>query len=277
MKRAYVPILVALLMTMLAGCAHNSVQTVGAGDSLSVLERITAKGELVVGTAGSMPPFNMTTRDGEIIGLDVDLAKYLADGMGVTLKLKVMPFAELLPALESGTVDMIISAMTITPERNLKFSFVGPYFVSGKAFLTKKEKIASAQQVSEINRPDITLAALHGSTSQFFAQEAIPKAKLVTTQDYDLAVDMVINNKVDAFIADFPICLVSLMRYPQKGLYSLLTPFTYEPFGIAMPAGDPTPVNWVENFLNAMEESGALDDLKAHWFEDNQWLARLPR
>ena len=167
--------------------------------------------------------------------------------------------------------------MTITPERNLKFCFVGPYFVSGKAFLTKQERIAAVQEVSEINVPDITLAALNGSTSQFFIQEAMPKAKLIRTENYAQAVDMVINDKVDALVADYPICLVSLIRYPNKGLFSLLTPLTYEPFGIAMPANDPHLVNWVENFLNTMQESGSLDDIKSRWFEDDSWLARLPQ
>ncbi len=277
MKKSGIAILLALFLIVAAGCAHHSIRTSATDNISPVLNNITKKGELIVGTAGSMPPFNMTTKGGEIIGFDIDLAQYLADGMGVDLKLEVMPFADLLPALENGKVDMIISAMTITPERNLKFSFVGPYFVSGKAFLTKKEKIASAQEVSEINSPDITLAALNGSTSQFFVQEALPKARLVKTQNYDQAVAMVIGDKVDALVADYPICLVSLMRYPNKGLFSLLTPLTYEPFGIAMPASDPHLVNWVENFLNTMRESGALDDLKARWFDDDGWLARLPQ
>lgn len=277
MKKVGLGILVSLFLIALAGCAHHSINSSTTDNASPLLDKITQKGQLVVGTAGSMPPFNMTTKSGEIIGFDVDLAQYLADGMGVELKLEAMPFAKLLPALESGKVDLVISAMTITPERNLKFCFVGPYFVSGKAFLTKQERIAAVQEVSEINVPDITLAALNGSTSQFFIQEAMPKAKLIRTENYDQAVDMVINDKVDALVADYPICLVSLIRYPNKGLFSLLTPLTYEPFGIAMPANDPHLVNWVENFLNTMQESGSLDDIKSRWFEDDSWLARLPQ
>jgi len=276
MKRAYIGVFVLLLLTVLSGCTHNSVGKATTSIEPQVLDRIQQKQELVVGTAGSMPPFNMKTKDGEIIGLDIDIAKYIAAGMGVRLKLETLPFDDLLRALETGKLDMVISGMTITPQRNLKFGFVGPYFISGKAFLTKKGKVASAQQVSELNSPDITLAALSGSTSQYFAEEAMPKAKLIKTKSYDQAIDMVLQNKVDALLADYPVCLVSTLRYPDQGLLSILTLFTYEPIGIAIPRNEPHLINWMGNFLDNLEESGTLDELKSSWFDDGSWLKKLP-
>jgi len=276
MKRACIGVFVLLLLTVLSGCTHNSMGKATTSIEPQVLDRIQQKQELVVGTAGSMPPFNMKTKDGEIIGLDIDIAKYIAAGMGVRLKLETLPFDDLLRALETGKLDMVISGMTITPQRNLKFGFVGPYFISGKAFLTKKGKVASAQQVSELNSPDITLAALSGSTSQYFAEEAMPKAKLIKTKSYDQAIDMVLQNKVDALLADYPVCLVSTLRYPDQGLLSILTLFTYEPIGIAIPRNEPHLINWMGNFLDNLEESGTLDELKSSWFDDGSWLKKLP-
>lgn len=276
MKKACIGVFFLFLLAVLSGCAHNLMGKAISSNESQVLDRILQKGELVVGTAGSMPPFNMTTKNGEIIGLDADIAKYVAAGMGVKLRLEAMPFANLLPALETGELDMVISGMTITPQRNLKFGFVGPYFISGKAFLTKEEKVASVHEVSELNSRDITLAALNGSTSQFFAEEAIPKARLIKTSSYDQAIDMVIQNKVDALIADYPVCIVSTLRHPDKGLLSILTLLTYEPLGIALPRSDPHLINWMDNFLNNMEESGTLDELKSTWFDDDSWLKKLP-
>jgi polar amino acid transport system substrate-binding protein len=86
----------------------------------------------VVGTSGAQPPLTATSKKGEIIGLDVDIARAIAAAMGVKLKLVPMPFAELLPALEAGKVDMILSGMTITGERNRKAAFLGPYLVTGQ-------------------------------------------------------------------------------------------------------------------------------------------------
>jgi polar amino acid transport system substrate-binding protein len=264
-----------LALASLSGCAHTAAK-VGKTHGSPVLDRILEKEELVVGTAGNMPPLNMTTKEGEVIGLEPELARYLAAAMGVGLRVETMPFAELLPALEGGKVDMILSGMTITPDRNLKVAFVGPYYVTGKAFLTKVETIAEASIASEVDKPDITLVALEGSTSQYFAEDAISMAKLVTVGNYDQAVEMVIQGKADAMIADYEICAVSVLRHPEVDFISIFTRLTYEPIGIAVPAGAPHLVNWLENFLDTLEGSGRLEDLTNGWFEDRSWLERLP-
>jgi polar amino acid transport system substrate-binding protein len=99
---------------------------VAAGASAgSALDRIIKKGELAVGTSGTQPPMSATNKKGELMGMDVDISKAMADAMGVKLKFVPIPFAELLPALEAGKVDMVLSGMTITPERNRKAAFVG--------------------------------------------------------------------------------------------------------------------------------------------------------
>ena len=91
-----------------------------------VLDRIVQRGELVIGTSGTQPPMTVTSKKGEIIGLDADIAKAMADAMGVKLRFVTMPFAKLLPALEADQVDMVLSGMTITPKRNQIVAFVGP-------------------------------------------------------------------------------------------------------------------------------------------------------
>jgi polar amino acid transport system substrate-binding protein len=187
-----------------------------------------------------------------------------------------MPFADLLSALQSGKTDLILSNMTITPGRNLKVAFVGPYFTSGKAFLTKNKAIAMADDPEDIDAHKIRLVALKSSTSQAFVKEAIPDATLVTADDYDEAVKMVLEDKVHAMVADYPICVVSVYRYPNQGLLSVVTTLTYEPIGVGVPAGDPLLVNWVENFMGIAEETGLLDALKERWFQQADWLERLP-
>jgi polar amino acid transport system substrate-binding protein len=274
MRKDRVIIGLVLALALLSACAHMTETRVNVSAS-PVIDRILQRGELIVGTAGSMPPLNMTTKEGKIIGMEVDLARYMAKSMGVKLRLEAMPFSKLLPALEAGKVDMILSGMTIIPERNLKMAFVGPYFISGKAFLTKIQTIASVKDASDIDNPNTTLAALKGSTSQFLVEEEIPRAKLVTTENYDEAVDLVLQDKVDALVADYPICLVSLARHPNEGLISVLTRLTYEPIGIALPANDPLLVNWAENVLKMLKGSGELRELKEYWFGDTSWLKEL--
>jgi polar amino acid transport system substrate-binding protein len=264
-----------LALFFLSACAEFQ-QVKSSPSAAPVLDRILERGELVIGTMGNMPPLNMTTKDGQVIGMEVDLAQAIAAGMGVQYRFEKMPFSELLPALQAGKIDMILSGMTITSERNLKAAFVGPYFVSGKAFLTKRKTIAEAKDASIINSPQTKLVALRGSTSQAFVEKFINKATLWTVNNYDEGVEMVLKDQVDAMVADYPICVVSVFRYPQAGLISVITPLTYEPIGIAVPKGDPLLVNWLENFLNSLKASGGLEHLKERWFASGSWLKKLP-
>jgi polar amino acid transport system substrate-binding protein len=274
MKFAKIILASILVLIFFAGCAQ--MQSGSSGKSVSpVLDRIQQRGELIVGTMGNMPPLNMTSKDGEIFGLEPDLAGMLAGAMKVKVKFVTKPFYELLPALQNGEVDMVMSGMTITPERNLKAAFVGPYFISGKAFLTKVKNIAYAEDAEDVNTPNTKIVALRDSTSEAFAKKFLDKTTLFTTGTYDEAVDMVLKDKVQAMIADYPICVVSVFRYPDAGLLSVVTQLTYEPIGIALPPNDPLLINWAQNALNNIEGSGQLDDLKLKWFAEGDWLNKL--
>jgi polar amino acid transport system substrate-binding protein len=260
-----------LSIVALAGCASLS-----QGSGSPTLDAILTRGELVVGTAANMPPLNMTTRDGAVIGLEADLAQYLAYTMGVSLRMETLPFAGLVDALEAGQVDMVLSGMTITPARNLRVAFAGPYFVSGKCILTNKAALASLQSAADINRSNLRLTALEGSTSAEFVRRIIPQAGLTTVSDYDAGIERVLSGEADAMLADYPICLVTHARMPDRGLVSVITRLTYEPLGIALPARDPLLLNFVENLLQGLEQSGRLEELETRWFEDASWLSELP-
>jgi ABC-type amino acid transport substrate-binding protein len=225
--------------------------------------------------AGDMAPLNMTTKDGKVIGLEVDMAEAMAESMGVKLNVKTMPFGDLLGAMEAGTVDMVMSGMTITPKRNLKFAFAGPYLVSGKCLLTKEATIAAAKETAEINSPDTKLAALAGSTSQELVENGAPKAQLTTVKTYDEGIQMVLDGSVHAMVADYPLCAVTILRYPDEGLVSAFSLLSYEPLGIALPANDAHMLNWMENYIGALEGSGILDLLKLRWLEDVTWVDQL--
>ncbi len=269
--------LVAVMVAVSLMVGFGQVFAAGEITSLSpVLDRVQVKKELVVGTAASMPPLNMTTKDRQIVGMEVDLARLFADAMEVKLTLKPIRFSDLLSALRKGQVDMVLSGMTMTPQRNLKVAFVGPYFASGKSILTKKENVDSLDELSKINQPDKVLVALKGSTSQMFVEQLLSKAKLQLADDYDQAVAMVRDNKVMAMVADYPICVVSVHRYPDQGLATLSKPISYEPIGIALPANDPLLVNWVQNVLNFLDKTGQLDTITQRWFRDTSWISRLP-
>jgi polar amino acid transport system substrate-binding protein len=266
--------IIAIAVIVLSSCSHMRL-TGHEMSTSSHLARFMQKSEFVVGTTGDMPPLNMTTKNGEVVGFEMDIVRMMADAMGKDLKVKTMSFHELLPALELNKVDIVISGMTITPVRNLRFAFVGPYFTSGKAFLAKSETIANVSDATEINSPSTKVTTLKGSTSEAFVKAVMPKAQLFATGNYDQAIQLVLQDKVHALVADYPICIVALFRYPEAGFVSVHTMLTYEPYGIAMPADDPHFLNWVENFIEILKGSGQLKRLKNKWFGSSDWVDRV--
>ena len=277
MRKSVLWVLATVLAFCLAGCMHTS-GTTSTGSPLAspVASRILERGELNVGMTGDMAPLNMTNKDGKVIGMEPDLAKSMASAMGVKLTIKTMNFPDLLPALAKGEVDMVMSGMTITPKRNLKTAFVGPYYESGKSLLTKTDTFADIEDAEVLNSPDTTLAALENSTSQEWVEKILPKAKLIKAKNYEQAVDFILKGQADALIADFPICLVSVFRYPEENLMALGTPLSYEPIGVAVSGNDHLMINWLENYLKIAKAAGYLDKLEEKWFQDDFWLDELP-
>jgi polar amino acid transport system substrate-binding protein len=269
-------LLLGLLVLALGACQMTPLVGKEGPPGPERLQRILESGELRVGLSGNQPPLNMRNKRGEIIGFEVDLVKALANSMGLEVRLVPRPFAELLPALEKGDVDLVISGMTITPERNARVAFAGPYFISGKSVLTKSEMIANVTSATELDDPSRRYAALAGSTSEKFVKDVLPRSELVTTPDYDTAVKMVIDDQVDALVADYQICTLSVWRHPEEGLSALMTPFTLEPLGIALPPDAPLLVNLVENYLDMLEYSALLTTFKAKWLSNGSWVSELP-
>lgn len=260
------------IITLTFLMAFSFAANAPAGTSL---DSILKKGELIVGTTGTQPPLNATTKAGEVIGLDADIAKIIALSMGVKIKFSKMPFAKLLPALEAGKVDMVISSMTMTLDRNLKVAFVGPYYVSGKGILTKPDTIATLQETDGLNKMEFKVAALKDSTSQKFVESNVPKAELIKVKSYDDALDMLIQDKITAIIADYPFCAFAAFRYRDKDLVAGQSRLTFEPLGIAVQP-DTLLLNWLRNFLIMLDGSGQLKLLSQKWFENGDWIKELP-
>jgi polar amino acid transport system substrate-binding protein len=239
-----------------------------------VLDRIMKRGELVVGTSGTQPPMTAKSKKGEIIGMDADLSRAMAASMGVKLKYSVMPFDKLLPALQAGQVDIVLSGMTITGVRNTKVAFVGPYFVTGKGILAVADKFASLKESHGLDTPEVTVAALKNSTSQKFAETMISKAKLVLTNSYDEAINLLLKGKTDVIVADYAFCALTSYRYQDKGLIAGASPLTYEPLGIAM-VEDALLINWVQNFMTLLHGTGEIEKMHEKWLNAGSWIDDL--
>ena len=264
----------------LAAIAALTAFTLLAGSNTAtaqpVLSRVVKTGTLRVGMSANQPPLNVKSKSGQMIGLEVDLAKGLAYALGLEVEIVQKPFGQLLPALKKNQVDMVISGVDITAERTKDFLFVGPYLLSGKSLVTTSKALANAQTVEDINTPDVTFVTLKNSTSAAFVKKHVPKAKLVTVDNYEAAVAKVIDGSASAMIADLPACILAILKNPDAGLITLEEPLSVEPMGIAVSAKDPRFYNLIDNYIDAIEATGILSALRAKWFEDPAWLDELP-
>ncbi len=252
------------LLALFSAC--NATNPAKPGSASPVISGIESRGELVLGTSANMPPMNYVRDDGKVVGVDIDIARFMADAMGAKLTIKTLPFTELLPALQRGEVDVVISNMTITQKRNMQVAFVGPYMTSGKCIITKQESLARAEQSENLNTPSTVIAVMEGTTSQDFVTTLFPEATIVPTKDQQDAIEIVSNDQAGGMLTDYPVCLSTLKNHPDAGFVSLFSLLSYEPIGIALPASDPLLVNWTQNFLQRMEALGVLDEISARWF-----------
>lgn len=253
-----------ILSTMFVLVLVATATLAQAGDS--AVTRILERGTLVVGTSGNMPTMSFIDGQGRPAGFDMDMARIMADVMETKLEIRVMPFTDLLPALGRGEVDMVMSNLTITPRRNLEVSFVGPYMTSGKCVVSRDERLANPDGSRDVNTAETTLAVLAGSTSEDFARELLPQATLVRIDSYAEGVRLLLEGKAAGMLSDYPVCLATLKENPDAGLVSVFSRLTYEPIGIALPPGDAHFINFAENLLERLDQTGALEELARRWF-----------
>jgi ABC-type amino acid transport substrate-binding protein len=258
-----------ILVLSVAGCG-----TLGLGGSGTA--RIERTGQLRVGMAGDYPPMNARTVDGLLIGLDADLAAALAAILQVELILIEKPIGELLDAVSRGEVDIAVSGITMTPRRNLRVAFAGPYYLSRKAILGNAELLEGVDDVQDLKGRGLRVAAVAGGTSEALVKRALPNSTHRFEGDQDDAFDLVVRGEADVMIADDPVIRFGLLRHPDSGLDFVEVTHSAEPIGIAVSADDPLFVNLVENYLRSLEHIGLMDTLRAKWFENRDWLVRLP-
>jgi polar amino acid transport system substrate-binding protein len=267
---------VVVLLALVLGCINLAQPRSEPGRVPSPgLAYIARTGEIRIGTSGEQPPLSMTTKTGDLIGLDVAFARVLAQAMGVEPRFVRLPFGQLIAALEAGDVELVMSGMTINPERSSRVAFVGPYYTSGKAILTKSRQLAAAGIPEDLDSPELRFAALAGSTSESFVKLLLPQATLVATEHLEAAVQKVVDGEVDALVADRETCHFAALRHPDAGLITSGASFTVEPMGIALSSNDPRLANLVQTYLDALAQSGALEKARAFWFRDESWVGSL--
>lgn len=148
-KKLLLIITVIMTMAVLSACGKSTA----SGMDKNSLEGIKEKGKLVVGTSADYPPYEFTILvDGkeEVVGFDMAMAKYIADELGVELEIQDMDFKNLLGAIPSGKVDMVIAGMSPDPERAKEVNFSEIYYNATHGVLIKKDSEASISKEEDL-------------------------------------------------------------------------------------------------------------------------------
>ncbi|WXR61970.1 transporter substrate-binding domain-containing protein [Peptostreptococcaceae bacterium AGR-M142] len=175
-------------------------------EDLTTLEKIKQKGELVIGTSASYPPYEFHKEvDGkdEIVGFDIDIAKELAKELGVKLTIKDMKFDGLIAALTTNKIDIIIAGMTPTEERKQTVDFSDVYYTATQSIVIHKDDIGKFKSLDDLKNSKIGVQK--GTIQEQIAKEITNEEDI---KGLAKAADVVLqlkSKKIDALIFETPV------------------------------------------------------------------------
>jgi len=235
----------------------------------SALNQVIKRNRLIVGMEVKFFPFEYADTDGRPIGFDVDLAKIAAQELGVPIEIKDMEFSGLIPALQGGKIDMIISGMTRTPARAKTVSFTQPYFEAGLCALLSNKRAPDVSEIAQLNAEGRILAVKLGTTGDLVTARLFPKAEVKRFKEETACVLEVVSGRADAFIFDKLSISMHHAQNPET-THAILKPFTYEAYAIAIKSGDFDFLNWLNIFLETIKADGRYQELRKKYFNDLQ-------
>lgn len=154
---------------------------------------------LRVATEGAYPPFNYINEKGDLAGFDVDITKALCAAMGQEYTIEAIPWVQLLPALESGKVDMIVASMARTPEREKSVDFSDYYYRSRSMFVGLPN---SSIDLTPYSDEQLTIATQSHTVQEQYLREQYPQSKILAGTTISDAFTALIEGKADAVLID---------------------------------------------------------------------------
>ena len=231
---------------------------------VDLLEKIKSKGVIKVGINPESKPFGFIDSKGNYAGYDVDLAKYIAQYIVNNPEnieiVPVTPFNRLLKA-STGEADIVISTVTITPQREEIVSFSIPYDVAGQAVLVKSN--SSIMSLSDLAGQNV--GVVFGSTAEKNMQNLVPTANLLGFRNYNEAYQALKSGKINAITSDDVI--LSRFAFTDSSVKLLPRRYSREPYGIAFRKSDTT-IKFKENLdfiIEDLQRKNVIARLRKKW------------
>ena len=203
----------AMLLTVLTGCGSSETaapqdeqateaqaEEQPAAEASTLLEQIKAKGKLVVGTEAQYAPYEFKDFDANFVGCDMWLAQQIADSLGVELEIVDMSFAGIIPAVQSGQVDLGIAAFTNTPERAEEIDFSDLYETSAQLLIVKTGNADTYSTKEALAGQKV--GAQKGNIQSQLIQSALPDSELFELEKYPALALEVQNGNIAGLVVD---------------------------------------------------------------------------
>src|SRR5918992_3346004 len=266
MKRTRPWLVLAMLALVLgalvvAGCGDDDDDEAGqpAGEvekfpADTTMGKIQERGEIRIGVKFDVPPFGFKNpQSNQVEGFDVDMGKFIAQKLGVEPKFIEAISDNRIPFLERGTVDLILSTMTINAERDKEIYFSEPYYIAEGRILVPKG--SDIKGIDDLAGKDVCTAL--GSTYEETLREQAPKADLRLVDSYSECLELVQNKAVDAVSTDDVILTGMIIQDDSLQLVEG-EELTTEPYGAGIKEGD-------------AELKQVVDEVIAEWKQDGGW------
>ncbi len=237
-----------------AGAAGTDEEN--SGKEATRYENILASGVLKIGTEGTYKPFTYHDENNELCGYDVEVGKMIGDKLGVKTEYSEITWEGLLTSLDTGTVDLVLNQVGVTPEREEKYDFSDPYLYSYIALITldDNEEITDWES-AEGKKTSLNVSSNYAGIAEQYGMDIT--ASDTFSKDIELLLagrtDCVINNTI-AF-NDF------LTQKPDTPIKIVAVQETPDTVAIPIPKGNEDLLEAVNQAIAELREDGTLTEL----------------
>lgn len=240
---------------------------VSFGASLSVYAESVSdqpKKTLIMGTSPDFPPYESVdaVNNGEIIGLDIDIAKYIANELGYNLEIASMDFGGLIAALQTGRVDFVMSGMSATEERLQSVDFSDPYYFARNTIVSKAENSYHTLEALTGKMVGAQLGSIQEGVAESVENGSVKKLNKIV----DL-IQEINTNRIDAAIVEDAVAVEMTNNNNNLVMNFIPNESNENGYAIAFPKGSPY-VQAFNEVLAEMKDSGQIDELITKWFPE---------
>lgn len=228
-------------------------------------------------------PFFALDKEGNLFGIDVELAKDIARNFGVEVEFlrEARTYDEVIDIVAAGRADIGLSCLSPTRVRAMKASFTVPYVRFYHGILINRMQTKGIPRDASprkwLDSEKMALGTLEGSSYMEFAKLDYPKVKLVEYPDFDTAAIDVVSGKITAAIFDDFTVTQWVDKHPADVLYvqARIMKEREDPICMAVSWQDAHLLQWLNLYLSSIESDGYLARLRTEYVEGNAWRERM--